>query len=339
MTNIVLVGESYGEEEERTRIPFSGSAGYELTKMLGEAGIHRADTYITNVFNLRPKGNKIETLCGPKSQAIPGYPALGKGLYIRAEFAPELERLSNELLEVNPNLVVALGNTALWALTGRTTISKFRGTTTLSTHCASGFKCLPTYHPAAILRQWDLRPIGVIDLVKAKRESAFPEIRRPFREVWIEPTLEDIYAFHKRYIEGCRILSVDIETAGRGITCIGFAPSPRRAIVIPFFDPKKLGKNYWPTHELERSVWNYIANTCSNPLLPKLFQNGLYDVSFLYRGYGIKVANASEDTMLLHYSLQPESLKGLGFLGSVYCDEGSWKDMRSRGKRTIKRDD
>jgi hypothetical protein len=42
--------------------------------------------------------------------------------------------------------------------------------------------------------------------------------------------------------------------------------------------------------------------------------------------------------MLLHYSLQPESLKSLGFLGSIYCDEGNWKDMRTF-KKGLKRDD
>ena len=69
----------------------------------------------------------------------------------------------------------------------------------------------------------------------------------------------------------------------------------------------------------------------------KLFQNGLYDIAFLWRAYGIKVMNASEDTMLLHHALQPEALKGLGFLGSVYTDEGAWKQMREK-VATIKRD-
>jgi hypothetical protein len=39
--------------------------------------------------------------------------------------------------------------------------------------------------------------------------------------------------------------------------------------------------------------------------------------------------------MLLHHALQPESEKGLGFLGSVYTNEASWKLMRTS---TIKRD-
>jgi hypothetical protein len=48
--------------------------------------------------------------------------------------------------------------------------------------------------------------------------------------------------------------------------------------------------------------------------------------------------NATDDTMLLHHSLQPESLKGLGFLGSLYCDEGPWKHMRAKHE-TIKKDE
>ena len=70
----------------------------------------------------------------------------------------------------------------------------------------------------------------------------------------------------------------------------------------------------------------------------KIFQNGLYDISFLWRAYGIGVRGAEEDTMLLHHALYPESLKGLGFLGSIYCDEGAWKGMR-KGTETIKRED
>src|SRR5208282_2241418 len=168
--------------------------------MLDEAGIHRSDIFLTNVFNLRPPGNKIEAFCGSKETAIAGYPALVKGKHVRVEFIPELERLGDELLSVNPNIVVALGNTASWALLGRTAISKYRGTTALSTHTVSGYKVLATYHPAAVMRQWELRPVTILDLMKAKRESEFPEIRRPKREIWIEPTLEDLDEFRRGYI-------------------------------------------------------------------------------------------------------------------------------------------
>lgn len=335
MSQIMIIGEAWGESEERERAPFVGAAGYELTRMLAESGIERADCFLTNVFNLRPAGNKIETICGPKSEAIRDFPALIKGKYVPQSLIPELERLADEVAICNPNLILALGNTPTWALLGRTGISKIRGTTFLSTHTAIGFKVLPTYHPAAILRQWELRPVTVFDLIKAKRESEYAEIRRPPRSIWIEPTLADLYEFERRYIRDR--LSVDIETAGTHITCFGLCPQPDVALVIPFYDPRGKGKSYWQTAADEREAWVFIRRLMEDRTISKTFQNGLYDIAFTLRSKGIRVFGAEHDTMLLHHALQPESLKGLGFLGSVYTDEGSWKDMRK--VETIKRDD
>jgi hypothetical protein len=250
---------------------------------------------------------------------------------------PQLERLADELISVDPNLVIALGNTPLWALCGTTGISKLRGTTRLSTHTAAGFKVLPTYHPAAVLRQWELRPTTVADLIKAGREAAYPEIRRPEREIWIEPTLEDLSDYIDQHIRGCKILSVDIETAGNQITCIGFSPRINSAIVIPFYDDRRKTRSYWPSVENERRAWSLIRGVLEDRTIHKVFQNGLYDLAFIWRSVGIKVMGAEHDTMLLSHSLQPESLKGLGYLGSVFTDEGSWKQER-KGNQTIKRD-
>jgi len=335
--NIVLLGEAYGEQEEREGRAFVGPTGWELNRMLGEAGIKRSDCFLTNVFNFRPPGNKIEALCGPKTEGIHGYPSIGKYGYIRKQFRGELERLADELDEINPNLIIAMGNTASWAMLGKTTISKIRGTVQLSTHTVTGYKVLPTYHPAAIFRQWSLRPVTVMDLIKGKRESLFPEIQLPKRQIWIEPTLEDIYEFHRNYIHSCEKLAVDIETAGSLITCIGFAPRKDIAIVIPGIGLRRAGRSYWPSVDIERKVYKIIKGTLTGPI-PKIFQNGLYDIAFIYRAWKIGVMNAEEDTMLLHHALYPESLKSLGFLGSVYTSEGAWKGMREK-ITTIKKDD
>lgn len=339
---IAIVGEAWGEEEAKERTPFVGVSGFILTKMLEEAGIARIDCHLTNVFNLQPYRNDINELCGPKSEGLAGYPSLGKSRYVRKEFAQELERLGEELIEVNPNVIIALGNTALWALCGQTAISKSRGTTCVSTHTATGFKVLATYHPAAVARDWTLRPITIIDLCKAERESKFPEIRRPKREIWIEPNIEDLEAFYEQYIVPRSIeqgleLAADIETAGTQITHFGFGYTDV-AIVIPFIDERRKDRNYWPSFESEKLAWGFIARVCGNRLIRKTFQNGMYDIAFVWRSYGIKVFGAEEDTMLLHHALQPESLKGLGFLGSIYTDEGSWKNIRQRNT-TIKKDD
>jgi DNA polymerase len=335
--NIAIVGEAYGEAEERQRKPFVGPTGWHLNKMLMEAGIHKDDCFLTNVFNLRPPGNDITELCGPKELGIKGYPSLGQGSgYILAKYARELRRLADEIMDVNPNLIIAMGRTAMWAFLGKTGITKGRGVVQYSTHTVSEFKVLPTYHPAACFKNHSYRPIVIADLIKASRECTYPDIRRPSRKIWIEPTLEDLYEFEERYIKSASRLAVDIETSGVYITLIGIAPSPEIAIVIPFPYPGRSKRIYWPNDIIEAKVGAFIARILREPI-PKTFQNGLYDISFLWRSARMKVYNAEHDTMLLHHALQPESLKNLGFLGSVYTDEQSWKSMRV--KSTIKRED
>lgn len=375
MTPILLLAEARGEAEARHSSTLIGASGAELLRQLHESTLLRltphdhdllgfyyatqnpkhlieiwadhSEIHRTNVFNIHPPGNDLNHFLGPKSSGIPGLPVLkvtkGKhspstgGSFVQAQFAGELERLSEEILIHDPNIIICLGNCALWAMTGLTGIKSLRGTTLLSTHCVAGYKLLPTYHPAYILRNYDDRPTVIADLTKAARESTYAEIRRPEREIWIEPTLKDIKLFFTTHCHNTTLLSVDIETAGDRITCIGFAPDSRHSLVIPFDDPRAAGGNYWPTELDERRAWSTIREVLESPAVPKLFQNGAYDIAFLWRSMKIRVFGATHDTMLLHHSLQPESLKSLGFLGSIYSDEGSWKEMRK--SKSTKRED
>lgn len=328
--SIMIVGEAWGKEEEQEQRPFVGASGRLLNQMLSMAGIRREDCYVTNVLNLRPKpSNDIKNCCGPKATGVVGMPAVQTGKYLRAEYQGELDRLYDEVRHVKPNLILAFGGTAAWAFLKTSGISKIRGSTAES----PWGKVLPTFHPAAVMRDYSLRPIVISDLHKAKREAEFPEVRRPQREVWIEPTLDDIEKFVQLYAGAT--VCIDIETIGDMITCVGIGADTQTALVIPFFDPTKPDKNYWSTKEEERQAWTWVRWICER--WPTVFQNGMYDIHFLWRTMGIRVLRAEEDTMLLHHALQPEMNKGLGFLGSIYTDEASWKLMRKTA--TAKREE
>lgn len=340
MSRIVIVGEAWGAQEEIERTPFVGYTGTFLRKMLRIAGIDKEECFFTNVFNLRPQGNgfaanDIKNLTGPKDLALPGWPELERGKYFRREFKPELDRLFEEIRREAPVLIIALGNTASWALLKQTKITQIRGATAWSevVNC----KVLPTLHPSAILRNYKDYPVLVKDLEKAKRESAFPELHRPQRFIHTEPSYEEILEFDQQYIAPSSALSIDIETAGRDITCIGFAPSIDRALVIPFHDPTKADGNYWPTLEIEVEVWKWVRAKCAEPKATVVGQNYNYDMGFMWRSYRIPSPTATDDTMLLHHALQPELKKSLGFMGSIYTDELSWKFMRP--KHTVKKED
>lgn len=366
---IILLGEARGANEDKINSSFVGASGIELLKMLNDAQVieltaedasfikryydtgdplcidaiwqMHPEVYRTNVFNFHPLANDMSSLYGDKKEAIRGYPVHKGGKrkkqgLIRQEFIPELERLADEVCKVDPNLIIAFGNTPLWALCGATGISKLRGTTLLSTHTVTGYKVLPTYHPAAVLQQWEMRPATILDLMKAKREAAFPEIRRMRREIWIEPTINDLDEFYEKHIVGCKCLSVDIENPGGPISEIGLGHETA-AIVIPFYDSRKKDKSYWRTKGDEVYAVTFVKKVMEDRSIKKVMQNGLHDVSVIWRYWGIRTYGFTEDTMLLHHALQPESLKGLGFLGSIYTDEGAWKQMRKF--TSLKRDD
>jgi len=333
---IALVGEAPGEDEENSGLPFMGAAGQELTVMLKEAGIVRSEVFLTNVLSIRPPGNKLDEFCGARNEVGRDYllPPLSSGKYLRPEFLPELERLRAELEEVRPNVVVALGGTASWALLHAPKITTVRGTVSPGTLVP--YKVLPTFHPAAVLRDWAKRPIVLADLLKAERESHFPEVRRPERTVYFDPTLKDLEEIEKILLRAA-ILGTDIETKLRTITCIGFAPSKYEAYVIPFWDSRKIHGSYWDTHEEEVEAWNMVERVLSSSV-PKVFQNGLYDIQYILKA-GLRIRNCYHDTMILHHAKYPELQKSLGFMGSIYTNEASWKLLRPRGEDSTKRED
>ena len=352
--SICICGEAWGSEEQRQGRPFVGATGWELNKLCEEAGlippgsvraINRdrsardaiylnAGIRLTNVLNLQPQGNKIESLCGGKwTSTGPSSRPIRPGKYLLPDYRPELDRLHEEINAWAPNLILGLGATALWFFTGSTAITKSRGAISSTPYG----KFLATYHPAYLFRdKWHERPTVILDMMKALRESKSPEFKRPQRFIYIPESVDDLeYAY--RDIEGATYLSIDIETFEDVITCIGFAWSPHHALVIPIVDQRKEHSLYWNDNAWP-TVFNYIERICSLPC-GKVFQNGLYDLQFLYRRYGIRVRNCLHDTMLLHHALYPEIKKGLGFLASIYTDEVAWKLMRSRGKDTIKQED
>jgi uracil-DNA glycosylase len=359
MARIVVVGEAWGSEEAEAQAPFVGPSGKLLYGLLAQAGIPKQDCYFTNVFNLQPQGsfplNDLKNLCGSKAEGISGFPAISSGKFVRAEFAGELTRLYKEIVNECPTIILALGATAAWALAGTTGIRKIRGAPGVISGPAlqavgKDIKLFPTYHPAAVLREWTLRPIVIADLIKAERESRFPELIRPKREIWIEPTLVDLDTFEHDYIRRGDSLSVDIETVGDQITCVGFAPSVDRAIVVPFHNPVARDGNYWPSHADELKAWEFVRRWCymtvppahrtrwfDLPYLRGVGQNFLYDMHRLWRSMGI-IAHNEDDTMLLHHSLQPEMEKGLGFLATIYTEELPWKFMRPKHE-TLKKED
>lgn len=184
-----------------------------------------------------------------------------------------------------------------------------------------GRKLVPTIHPSSSLRgQYILRYYITADLQKAKRESAFPEIRRPTRKLVIPQTLRECEEWYE-YLKACKSWSVDIEVVNFEVSAIGFAPQPDIGISIPMYH------SHWTLQE-ETRVWWMMNSLLTDENITKIFQNGIFDVHFLAVQNGIHVAPPIEDTMIAHSIMYPEMRKSLEFLVSMYCgSQKYYKDM------------
>ncbi|MFN3575745.1 MAG: uracil-DNA glycosylase family protein [Tabrizicola sp.] len=130
---VLLLGEAPGADEDREGRPFVGRAGQLLDRMFAAIGLSRTSPdaesalYITNVMPWRPPGNR-----DPEPDEI-------------AMMLPFVER---HVALVDPQVIVVLGNTPLFALTGAKGILRARGNWTQ----ALGKPMLPMTHPAYLLR-------------------------------------------------------------------------------------------------------------------------------------------------------------------------------------------
>lgn len=315
MTNILIVGEAYGAEESEQNRPFVGVSGQELTRMLHDAGIARDDCYITNVVNARPPNNDISKWFLDKKMTVPG-----------VEIQQGLLQLQSDINRIKPNLVIALGNTPLYALTGNRGIVSWRGSILEATQGYRGVKVIPTYHPAAILRQWDWRFIAVHDLRRCAREALFPDIRPPKWNFTLRPNfatvMETLSTLHALVETRTTRLSADIETRLSFQTCFGIAWSPLDAICIPWTSG---GQSYW-TLEEELQIVLMLRRIFHHPNCQLVGQNFLYDNQYLARDWGF-APMVYMDTMIAHHVCWPGMPKGLDFLSSMYCAfHRYWKD-------------
>ncbi len=152
-TRLVFVGEAPGADEDRMGYPFVGKAGRLLTAMIEKGmGLRREHVYICNVLKCRPPDNRTPSV---------------------DEMAACQDHLWAQLSVLEPELIVALGAPATQTLLAtRDSLGRRRGQffeVHLSGSDLTGgpvAQCLPTYHPAYLLRAPDQKKKTWEDLKK-----------------------------------------------------------------------------------------------------------------------------------------------------------------------------
>ena len=124
---IMLVGEAPGYDEERIGRPFQGASGQELNRMLGEAGITRSECFVTNICRQRPANNDLNLFIAKAKKDITPQHKEFRGKWVLPPVIEGIQLLIKEIEMVKPNIIVPLGNLAMWVLTGNWGIQKWRG--------------------------------------------------------------------------------------------------------------------------------------------------------------------------------------------------------------------
>lgn len=147
--DVMLIGEAPGAEETKAGCPFVGKAGKQLDSLLQAASIDRNQLFVTNVVKYRPVVRSLRTT----KNRTPSTKEILAGLPL----------LRNEISEVQPKVIVTLGNTPLSAiltLAGmqKQTIGGVHGSPLPVTIDGQTYTLFALYHPASGIYNRSLLP-------------------------------------------------------------------------------------------------------------------------------------------------------------------------------------
>lgn len=126
--DVMLIGEGPGADEDRQGEPFVGKAGKLMDQAFKGIGIKREEVYIANIVKCRPPQNR-----NPEQDEIDSC----------------IDYLRAQVMLVKPEIIVLLGSVALKAILGKEySITTSRGKWVEK----KGIRYMPTFHPAALLR-------------------------------------------------------------------------------------------------------------------------------------------------------------------------------------------
>ena len=301
---IILIGEAPASEEYIKGECFVGSAGRHLDKLLTNAGLHRGSLYITNVSKEQAPSNKIAKM------------PFDRLCLWKADLIDEINLLPN------PKILVPLGNYALETITGRSGITNLRGSVL---HPTSRIKhdciVIPTFHPSKLHYDYTAWPLIVADFMRIKKiaDSDF-DFQFPAYSFILKPTFSQVMeTLEKLEKMNDTLMTIDVETPHRLLSCFSIAWSRSDAICIPFF--WGTGRDYWTIAE-EVAIWQRLSK-----VLPKLNltnQNVLFDWSILLQ-HGIRLKIPKFDSMLMHSCLYSELPHRLEIITSIYTDVEFYK--------------
>jgi DNA polymerase I-like protein with 3'-5' exonuclease and polymerase domains len=283
-----------------------------VASALDEAGLHKGDYYVCSAVE-EPVANYIH--------------------YNRFRLSnKQAEDFAKRVRAHKPHLVILVGEASLQAFTGQSGIDKWRGSFLYSQLLDT--EVLPIYNGFRISGEQEFRFLTQMDLNKIKIRGV--RYQEPKRRYIIDPSFRECVDYLEWLgdTEGERgqeqkIFTTDIETTGlhktAQLSCIGFSDAPYSAFVIPFLDNAKQDRHRW-SHAQDVHLYKLLNRAMSNEKTIKVYQNAMFDMTFLYDRCKIMCRGRTWDTMVMHHLLYPDFKKNLGLLTSLYTLDPYYKD-------------
>jgi len=265
------------------------------------AGLDKRRLYITNLVSCKPPEDK-------KGNDLPPTPR---------EIMNCNPRLRQEILDIKPTLIVALGGPALYELTGQDGIQSARGGLyPLRDKYQYPCMVLAVLHPSYVMRQRQWVETTIKDLSEVNRiiMGGLPPKEQDY-EFLVDPGCREL----EEYLSRPGILAFDTETTGLNtrldkVIGMSFSNSytSAAAILLVPDDPRI----------------PLVKRVLEDPEIHKVTQNGTYDCAILDSSMGIKVKGMRYDTRLAEQLMNSDMPTSLDHLRAVYTKIKPYKPSK-----------
>lgn len=293
--SLAIVGEAPGTAEVANRQPFVGLSSKLIKQTLEIFGFSMEEAFITNAILCRPVDTPPKFECVHRCR----------------------DRLINELLQVRPRLVLALGGIALNSLMGSTTfkITQEQGRVYKSEDLPD-MTIISCLHPAKVLRTpGDYHNFHRV-VGRAIHILNTGKLPKPVEPRFVIVDTPELMQMSYNYIKTREVVIGDIETTGLSymddkIIDLGVAVTPEHVYI-------------YPQHMLAqtKALFELPTKWC--------WHGGFFDTAFLRRN-GLP-AKLDHDTMKLHYCLNENGPHDLEFLAGVYLGAPNYKGVVDKYK-------
>ena len=309
---IMVVGESPTLTDDQKQKVFTGQRGRMIDDIIRSV-TPGARVFYTNILGCR---------------ALNGRDVTDEVVSTCANAEWRTVSFSERVDQVNPEVIIALGNTVLKALTRKSGISNYRGT---EQHYR-GFLVIPTFSPGAVLKFPKYDTPFRSDILKACLSCMTGTRKYDYNyiPVMTKETLRDALNTlqYLKDNDKLKYLSLDFETTTfdywrpeTKIMTMGFCADGHNCYCIPLDHPQS------PWRGQAKTIMKLIAPFLCDPDIPVVGNNWKYDQKWARAKLGVNI-NFGPDNMLLSYANDENAPHGLKYQADVYCNSGHYdKDL------------